>query len=125
VKCARPLPDTRPRARALERHLTALAAQAAGFIDTAPDGSCVGDTLGLDGFADARAWPGGVRCDLDGDREAAEEYADARNYHVWTIERIYQRFLDGEPSAAEVYERHMRALSHLLAAWHALHTPAA
>lgn len=105
----------------LERYLTNIAAQAAGHMDVRPDGSMTGNTRGLDGFADHRALPGGVRSEMDYDREMAEELADARNYAVWGIEPIWAEVRAGDSQHTADYERRMRALSHLVAAWHALH----
>ena len=111
--------DVRLRARnhALEAELVDTAARAAGFFDTQGNG----DDGGLSRFADARAWPGGVRADLDGVREASEEFADARNYLVWEIERIYARVIEGERDALDRYSQLFGALSALVNAWHALH----
>lgn len=104
----------RPRDRVLERHLDSLAVRAAGRRH---DG-------GLSRYAAARAHPGGVRAGLDADREAAEELADAWNYLRWGIEQVWGAYLAGDPDAARVYERRMRALVGVLNVWHDLHTPA-
>jgi hypothetical protein len=104
----------------LERYLTSIAAQAVGHTKL-KDGTVVGDTGGLDEFADGRAHPGGVRASMDYDREIAEELADARNYAVWGIEPYWAEVRAGESRYTADYERRMRALSHLVAAWYALH----
>lgn len=101
---------TTPRNIPLERELTALAAQAAGHETD----------YGLRDFADARAWPGGVRKDLDCTREIAEEISDASNYAVWGIERIYDRVLAGDPAVLDDYERLMRAHAKIIEAWREL-----
>lgn len=93
------------------------AARAAGFFDT----QGAGDDAGLSAFADQRAWPGGVRADIDGVREAGEEFADARNYLLWEIERIYADVVRGEPEALDRYSMLFGALSALVVCWHALH----
>ncbi len=103
-----------------ERHLTDLAARAAGFFRTGPDGTPVGDTGGLDEFADARAWSGGVRANIDADREALEELADARHYLVWGIQQVHAGYLAGDAESQDAFQRRMRALSHVIEAWHAL-----
>lgn len=105
----------------LERYLTSIAAQAHGHTETLPNGTLTGDTRGLDDFSDHRALPGGVRGDMDYDREMAEEIADARNYAVWGIEPIWTDVRAGESQNTSDYERRMRALGFLVAAWHALH----
>lgn len=74
----------------------------------------LGDALAacqLTRFADDRALPGGVRIGLDGDQEAAEELADARNYLIWSIQ-------DAETS--EDRERRRRALRHVTSAYREL-----
>lgn len=71
-------------------------------------------------FADARAAPGGVRENLDAVQEICEELADAANYAVWGIEAVYDRMLAGDSEATAVYERLMRSLSAIVAAWDAL-----
>lgn len=106
-----------PRDLALEAHLMDIAARAAEKFDT--DGN--GYDAGLSRFADHRAGPLGVRADLDGFREAREEFADARNYLVWDIVRIWPLVVDGEPEALDRYSQLMGALSALVSAWHALH----
>lgn len=115
-----PEPDgTRPRDVHLERQLTDLAAKAAGFFDTLGRG----DDGGLRDFADIRAWPGGVRVDLDPFQEVAEELADASSYALWGIEREYAKVLDGsDPEALDRYAMLLQGLSHLIAAWHAFRT---
>jgi hypothetical protein len=103
---------TRPRNVPLEVELVDLAARAAGYPSDA----------GLSRFADARAWPGGVNPRTpDGWRqEVAEELADARNYLLWEIEEVYEQVLAGGGDACTVYERNMRVLTAVLAAWWAL-----
>lgn len=66
-----------------------------------------------------------MRADLDPDRETAEELADARNYLLWGLDRLHARAMAGDPEVLDDYERRLRALSHVVAAWHALHTGAA
>lgn len=80
----------------------------------------MGDTGGLDDLADRRAHPGGVRPDLDADREAREELADARNYLLWGIERVHARYLEGDQDAGDEVRRRLTALSYVIEAWHAL-----
>jgi hypothetical protein len=111
----------RERDISLERYLTSIAAQATGHTKPKGDGTSVGDTGGLDEFADRRALPGGVRAGMDYDREMAEEIADARNYAVWGIEPFWAEVRAGESRYTSDYERRMRSLSHLIEAWHALH----
>jgi hypothetical protein len=105
---------------ALERYLSGLAARAAGYLRAMPDGSVQGDTGGLDEFADARAWSGGVRASIDARREIQEELADARHYAVWGIQQIWDAYRAGDSAAAREYDRYMRALQHIVEAWHAL-----
>ena len=112
---------TVPRDHALERRLSALAAQAAGLTIPGPEGKPVGHTFGLDEYADHRAFPGGVRTGLDADRETCEELADARNYLLWGLVPLVERFERGDVEAGEQYARRLRALSHVVRAWHALH----
>lgn len=81
----------------------------------------VGDSCGIDEYADHRAWPGGVRLELDPDVEAAEELADCRSYLLWGLVPLAERFEAGDPDAAELYARRLRALSYVIRAWHALH----
>ena len=103
-----------------ERHLTDMAARAAGFFKTGPLGTPVGDTGGLDDFADARAWSGGVRANIDADRETLEELADARHYLVWGIQQVHDDYLAGDAQAQDTWQRRMRALRAVIEAWHAL-----
>lgn len=103
---------TRPRDSGLEAHLRDIAVHASGLPN---DG-------GLAAFADMRAHPGGVRAHMDPDRECAEELADAWNYLRWGIEQVWDAYLLGDPDAARTYERRMRAMVALLAAWYALHS---
>ncbi len=109
-------PGMRPRNPGLERTFTEVAARAAGFF--AADGS--GDTAGLDNFADARAWPSGVRVDCDWREEAKEEVADLRSYCAFGMQEHYEGYLAGDPEAIAQYERFARALPHAIAAWYAL-----
>lgn len=110
-----------PRDLAAERELTALAALAAGLSRPGPDGRPIGDTRGLDDFADQRCHPGGVRVDLDPLTETREELADARNYIVWGLLRLRPGYLAGDAEIGEAYARLLRALSHVVQAWDALH----
>ena len=114
---------TRARDLGLERYLMDIAAKAAGCTMPDPEDpmSVIGDDRGLSAFADVRAWPGGVRADVDGVVEASEEFADARNYLLWEIERIYSRVIEGEPESLDRYSQLFGALSALVVAWHALH----
>lgn len=105
---------TRPRDMDLERTLIDTAARAAGHTTD----------YGLRDFADARAWPGGVR-DMDFDQEIAEELADASSYAVWSIETIYDQVIAGDPLALDRYERTMRALAKIIEAWKELRTESA
>jgi hypothetical protein len=119
VKCGRAVPRNRPRNLDLERQLTSDAAMHAGYmIDEG--GRTVGDDGSLSAWAEHRAWPGGVRPHMDEVQEVREELADARNYLVWGCERIHDRFLAGDPLAADEYARNMNALSLIIKAWHAL-----
>lgn len=102
---------------ALDRHLLEVAARAAGTN---------GDR-GLGAFADSRAHPGPVILKTvagprDFDREVREEIADGVNYCRWSVQEIHARVLAGDADVMDRYERHMRTLSLLVAAWHALHT---
>jgi hypothetical protein len=107
--------NARPRDVSLERELTQLAALAGG---NASD-------YGLRDYADSRAWPGGVRRDLDCDREALEELADCASYLVWGIVPLLEAVHAGVPDALDKYERRMRALSALIVCWRELLTEAA
>ena len=111
----------RPRDLALERQLTDLAAKAAGRFG--PDGE--GDDGGILRFAHHRALPGGVRVSMEPVQEISEELADALNYAVWGIERVYSEFLAGDDEATHMYDRLMRCAVHLVEAWHELHTRSA
>lgn len=106
--------ELRPRDRGLEQRLVALAAQVCGRSD---DG-------GLLAYAGRRAHPGGVRVELDADKEAAEELADCCNYLVWGIQQVWPAYQAGDPDAARVYERRMRTLVTVVRAWVDLHTHA-
>ena len=101
----------RERDPELEASLMQAAAAAAGLPG---DG-------GLSAYADHRAHPGGVRAELDADQETREELADACNYLRWGIEPIFARVRSGESEFTADYERRLRALSYVVAAWHALH----
>lgn len=104
----------RPRNIQLERELTLTAARCTGLAGTG----------GLDDYADHRALPGGVRYNLDPIQETLDELADARNYLVWGLERVHDRMVAGESEASAAYERLMRCLVHVVAAWTALLTEA-
>jgi hypothetical protein len=98
-----------------EREMVALAARAAGLTG---DG-------GLNAYSESRIWPGPVRDGLDWDQEAREELADCRSYLCWGVLEVYAAMLAGDPRAADLYERRMRALSAVVKAWHELHRDAA
>ncbi len=100
----------RPRDLAVEREVARIAAQAAGLSDD----------RGLRAFAHLRALPGGVRVDMDGIRETAEELADGFNYIAWSLEPLYARYLAGDPDVLDHWERLMTTLQHLVKAWDAL-----
>lgn len=100
----------RDRNLEVEAHLMRAAVRATRHAD---DG-------GLSAFADSRAWPGGVRTDLDPDGETREELADARNYLVWGLERDFAAYLRGDAVATVRYARRLRALSAVIEAWQAL-----
>jgi hypothetical protein len=105
----------------LERHLVGLAAQAAGHVTIDPQlGIPVGDDGGLTAYSERRILPGPVRDLADWDTELREELADARNYAVWGIQRDWPAYQAGEPVAAEAVARRLRALAHVVEAWHAL-----
>jgi len=99
-----------PRNPERERELVSIAARSVGLSGDA----------GLWEFANARALPGGVRTNLNARQEIAEEVADGANYACWGIERVYDRMLEGDSEATAEYERLMRCLSYLSAAWNAL-----
>lgn len=121
VKCGRPIQEpTRPRNVQLERALTDSAAMAGGHTYMREGGQTEADTGGLTAWAEHRALPGGVRLSIDALRETREEIADARNYLIWGIEPIYERYLAGEPLACDEVARNMNALTFLVSAWHAL-----
>jgi hypothetical protein len=113
----------RDRDHALETRIVDIAARAAGFVaaDPANPAETRGDDGGLAAFADQRAWPGGVRADLDGIKEACEEIADACSYLRWDIVAIWPQVEAGEPEALDRYSQAMGALSALVTVWHALH----
>lgn len=113
-----------PRDEPLERHLTDLAAEAAGYMIPGPEGKPVPDDRGLRRYADYRTAPGGLRRGVDWDQEADEEIADLANYLVWGVIQVYDAYLDGDPEATRQYERRMRALVRCVQAWHDLHTEA-
>lgn len=98
----------------LERHLTELAATAAGLPND----------RGLRAFADRRAWPGGIRTPRDWDQEAAEEIADCSSYLTWGLVEDHPGYLAGEPVATARFERRMRALMRIVEAWVELFTDA-
>lgn len=104
----------RPRDLPLERHITDLAARAAGLPSD----------RGLRHFADRRAWPGGVRTPRDWDQEAAEEIADCSSYLLWGCIEEYDGYLAGEPVATARFERRLRALRRQVESWHELFTDA-
>lgn len=101
---------THPRNVELERRLSDVSARSLGLN---------GD-MGLRDFADARAWPGGVRAGLNATQEAGEELGDASNYLLWRVEQIYGSVEAGESESTAEYERLMRAHAHVVAAWAAL-----
>jgi len=113
-----------------ERHLTEIAAEAAGYqrhevkiagvvFESTPHE--VPD--GLSRFAHHRAHPGPVRVgDRDFLLEIAEELADARNYCCWLVQKLLPDVMAGDVAAAEDYGRAMSTLQHLTRAWEALHT---
>jgi hypothetical protein len=100
-----------PRDLDREAYFMDLAARAAGFPH---DG-------GLSRLSDLRAWPEGVRQGMDWDDEARAELADGRSYLLWGMLPFYEGYLQGEPDATIQVERRLRALSHLISAWMALH----
>jgi hypothetical protein len=104
----------RARDPLLERHLTDLAARAAGLPND----------RGLRAFADRRTHPGGVRIGADWDQEAAEEIADCANYLAWGCIETYDGYLAGEPVATARFERRLRALRRQVESWHELFTDA-
>jgi hypothetical protein len=105
---------TRPRNLRLEHELIDLAAQAAGYTT---DG-------GLRRYADWRAKPGDVII-KDNGSATRDKLADAANYVLWDLEQIHLDYLRGDPEAADDYERLLRTLSHIQAAWNAYHTASA
>jgi hypothetical protein len=113
-----PLIEVWPRNVELERMLTEKAASAAGYHG--PNGE--GDDAGMTSWSEHRTLPGGVRARTDEGfvREVREEYADARNYLVWGVERYYDRYLAGDPLACDKVARNMNSLKFLMGAWHAL-----
>lgn len=100
---------------AYERELTDLAAQAAGVPEAAAS---------ITRYADARAWPGGIRGrTLDQWRvEIEQELADARSYVVFLLTVIRPSFEAGECWACDAYVQSMGCLVGVLQAWAALHT---
>lgn len=115
VKCGRliPPPDKRPRNIDLERMLTEQAAIAAGGVGPVPDG-------GLVALSEARAWPGGVRRNVNWTREGQEEGADWRWYLLQPVIENWDAYLAGDPEACDIVARHMNALMLIIKAWHAL-----
>lgn len=99
---------------ALERHLTNLAAVAAGLPND----------RGLRAFADARCLPGPIRTPRNWDQEAAEELADCANYLVWGLIEDYDAYAAGEPEGTARFERRLRALRRVVEAWADLLTEA-
>jgi hypothetical protein len=106
---------TRPRDQALERELTQISALAGGNADD----------HGLRDFADARAWPGGWRRNLDALRESCEEVADASNYLLAEATRVYAAAQAGDPEAMDDYEWAMRNHSIAVTLWRNLLTRSA
>ena len=53
--------------------------------------------------------------------ETAEEFGDSRNYLLWGAIPLYPAYLAGDPTAAWHFVRRMRALGHVIQAWHVLH----
>lgn len=78
------------------------------------------ELAGIDVLAKKRALPGGIRADLDFDREAQEELADAWNYLTWKCVLHYEAWLEGDPDAADEIQRRVHALRKLVQAWRAL-----
>ena len=104
----------RARDLPLERHLTDLAARAAGLPND----------RGLRAFADARCIPGPIQTPRDWDQEAAEEIADCANYLAWGLIEDHPGYLAGEPVATARFERRLRALRRQVESWHELFTDA-
>lgn len=96
----------------LERHLVTIAARAAGH----------GSDGGLLAYAASRALPEPIHLPREWDREIGEEIADGANYCTWSIQEIWPLVVSGDPDVMDRYERHMRTLTFLVGAWHALHT---
>ena len=90
------------------------------LVEVAARAQGLSGDAGLWEFADARAWPGPVRTELNAKQEIGEELADGANYACWGIERVYDAMLAGDSEATAEYERLMRCLSHVVAAWDAL-----
>lgn len=110
-------PALRDRNIELERLLTDLAADSVGIKAWGSK---------ISGFADFRAYPGGVRVEgRDLEMDYAEELADARNYAVWIIEQIHAAYMAGDPIACDTYERIMRSLRWVIKAFQELHTESA
>jgi len=113
--------SVRQRNPEIEAHLMDVAARAAGRVT--PEGG--GDDLGLGAFAASRVWPGGIRTEVDWDREAREEAADLANYLMFAMQQDFAGYLRGESEASARYERRMRTLKTLVVLWWDLHTVAA
>lgn len=102
----------RPRDIALEKELSQLSALAAGHPND----------HGLREFADARAWPGGWRREMDALRETCEEVADASNYLLAEATKVYAAAQAGDPEALDDYEWAMRNHSIAVHFWRNLLT---
>lgn len=107
-------PTDHPRDKPLEQRILALASEAGGHQ---------GDH-GLWSYANHRAFPGGIRANLDSDQEAREELADCANYLTWGLVRDYEAYEQGQPEATDRFERRLRTLKHVVDAWYDLHTGA-
>ena len=99
------------RDEALERHLLAIACRAAG----------VSGDAGLGAFAASRAWPGGIRPDIDAFEETRQEIGDGVNYTRFGIQLIYPLVVAGETDALDRYSMLMGGLKGLVGSWHDLH----
>ena len=99
------------RDEALERHLLHIACRAAG----------VSSDAGLGQYAGSRAWPTGIRPDLDAFEETRQEIGDGVNYTRFGIQLIYPLVVAGEPEALDRYSMLMGGLQGLVDSWHRLH----
>jgi hypothetical protein len=109
---------TRDRDIPLERHLTDIAAQAAGF--TRSDGlNVVGDDGGLRAFADQRTMPGPIR-ERHFRQDAGEEIADLLNYAQWQAQKHYEGYVAGESGHSDEFARYMDIAALAIKAWHRL-----